>query len=86
MGKWNDCRTKFPRKRKVGRTELSDSVLVYSDGFHSIAFYDYSKKKWKDITVNSYIDDMDGKWMYAPIPSFSNNLLKFKQSGESHGR
>ena len=65
--KWRDCEKEFPKKRSYNKL-LSEVVLVYDGKNHSIAFYDYVKEEWKDITVNAYISDMKGKWMYLPRP------------------
>lgn len=67
MSKWKDCKREYPKRRKDNEL-LSETVLVYDGEFHSVAFYDYSKKQWIDITVRSYIEDMTGKWMYLPKP------------------
>lgn len=64
---WRDCEKKFPRKRSYD-TLLSEVVLTYDGKNHSIAFYNYARNEWKDITVNAYISDMKGKWAYLPIP------------------
>ena len=67
MSKWKDCEKEYPKRRKDNEL-LSETVLVYGGEFHSIAFYDYRIKQWNDITVRSYIEDMNGKWMYLPKP------------------
>ena len=65
--KWYDCEKNKPKKR-FGKNWISENVLIYTDGYHSIGFYDYSKEQWKDITVNAYIEDMRGKWTYLDKP------------------
>ena len=64
---WRDCEKKFPRKRKNKET-LSELVLTYDGEIHILAFYDFVREEWKDITVNAYISDMKGKWTYLPKP------------------
>lgn len=64
---WRNCKNKFPRKRK-DIERLSELVLTYCGEIHSLAFYDFSREEWKDITVNAYISDMKGKWTYLPKP------------------
>ena len=64
---WRDCKKKLPRKRSYD-IFLSEVVLIYNGKNHSIAFYDYGRNEWKDITTNAYISDMKGKWAYLPRP------------------
>lgn len=66
MSKWHDCKNEKPKHRKQGNTELSETVLLYDGKYHSIGFYDFKRNEWKDVTVNAYISDMYGDWMYMP--------------------
>lgn len=67
MGKWKNCEKKLPRSRKH-QPQFSETVLTYNGTHHSIAFYDYKRREWEDVTVNSYINDMSGMWCYLKKP------------------
>ena len=64
---WHDCSKKVPQKRH-DNSMYSEPVLVYDGMYHSIAYYDFHRKEWKDITVNAYIPDMKGQWKYPGKP------------------
>jgi hypothetical protein len=72
MIKWKNCINEFPRKRK-NNDWYSEVVLTYDSGdntCYSLAYYDFIKGEWYDVSVHCYLDNKDNTtiWCYPPKP------------------